>query len=177
MPSPFLLFFTRSACSVNRDQQLRPMMEGAAGNSPLSPPPASVIQVALGSPIKKEDQSPAPSEHQEANKAGSPNITPKEPSAAGHEGNVQEKEPAKAKEKTSVTYDSDEGTQSSAQKRKASVSRKSAPAKKARHTASGARKTSAQDRKWEAPFVFTDPRSPLAYADLRVSVLSLVLML
>ncbi|AEO56402.1 hypothetical protein MYCTH_2301285 [Thermothelomyces thermophilus ATCC 42464] len=149
-------------------------MEGAAGSSPLSSPPASVVQVALGSPIGKEDQSPVPSDHQEAT-AGSLDVSPKESSATGHKEKAQGKASAKAKEKKRATQDSDEGTQSSTQKRKASVSRKTAPVKKARHTASEARKTSAQDKKWEAPFVFTDPRSPLAYADLRVRAPSLSL--
>ncbi|KAL2167173.1 hypothetical protein VTG60DRAFT_1628 [Thermothelomyces hinnuleus] len=145
-------------------------MESVAGSSPLSSPPASVVQVALGSPIGKEDQSSAPSDHQEAT-AGSLDVSPKESSATGHKEKAQGKASAKAKEKKPATQDSDEGAQSSTQKRKASVSRKTAPVKKARHTASETRKTSAQDKKWEAPFVFTDPRSPLAYADLRAILL------
>ncbi|KAL2163160.1 hypothetical protein VTH06DRAFT_6996 [Thermothelomyces fergusii] len=146
-------------------------MEGAARGSPPSSPAASVIQVALGDPIGEEDQSPGPSEHQETT-AGSPGASPEESSATGQKDKAQRKTSAKSREKNPATQGSDDGTQSSAQKRKAgSVSRKSAPVKKARHVASGARKTSAQDRKWAAPFVFTDPRSPLACADLRAILL------
>jgi hypothetical protein len=70
-----------------------------------------------------------------------------------------------------IAHDSDEGGQSSTQKRKASISRKPAPAKKVRRVLSAPRK-SAQDKKWEAPFVYTDSKSPLANADLRVSISS-----
>lgn len=65
---------------------------------------------------------------------------------------------------------SDDENRPTAQKRKAHSSRKSAEAKKPRRTLPAARK-SAQDRKWEAPFVYTDSKSPLARADLRVRIL------
>lgn len=57
-------------------------------------------------------------------------------------------------------HHSDEGGQTSPQKRKATAKSKSAPPKKLRLTA--------QDKKWIPPAVFTDPKSPLTGVDLRV---------
>lgn len=54
-------------------------------------------------------------------------------------------------------------------KRKASEQDKSSTAKKPRHAAA-AKKTNL-DRKWEAPFVYTDENSPLTNADLRAILL------
>ena len=57
-------------------------------------------------------------------------------------------------------------------KRKASDQAKPASTKKPRQVGAMPRKTSI-DKKWEAPFVYTDENSPLTNADLRVRTSSL----
>ena len=52
-------------------------------------------------------------------------------------------------------------------KRKASDQDKPSTAKKPRHAGAASRKSNL-DRKWEAPIVYTDEKSPLTNADLRV---------
>ncbi|KAK4042885.1 Asx homology domain-containing protein [Parachaetomium inaequale] len=132
-------------------------------SSPLSSPPESVVNVVLGSPAKSESKLPAASsDRQEPTVEAAVEVTAKQPSPSP-DGKVE------AQEKP-IAHDSDEGGQSSTQKRKASISRKSAPAKKVRRVLSAPRK-SAQDKKWEAPFVYTDSKSPLANADLRAILL------
>lgn len=57
-------------------------------------------------------------------------------------------------------------------KRKASDQDKSSTAKRPQHAGAAPKKTNL-DRKWEAPFVYTDENSPLTNADLRVRTSSL----
>ncbi|KAL2021211.1 hypothetical protein VTK56DRAFT_7398 [Thermocarpiscus australiensis] len=69
-----------------------------------------------------------------------------------------------------ITHGSGSSTRPTSQKRKAVKIRKPAPTKKPRG-APAVPKKSAQDKKWEAPFVLADPKSPLAHADLRAILL------
>ena len=55
------------------------------------------------------------------------------------------------------------------QKRKATTQGRKAPSSKHPRRSTSGPKKSAKDKKWEAPFVLTDPKSPLTSADLRVS--------
>ena len=125
-------------------------------SSPLSSPPESVINVAINSPVKAVTKMPPSSPHQDA---------------ANETVEVATAQPATTKTedeaKPPTPHDSDDGAQSSTQKRKASISRKAVPSKKPRRVVATPKKT-AQDKKWEAPFVYTDSRSRLADADLRV---------
>lgn len=70
----------------------------------------------------------------------------------------------------SVSSDGQLDTES--RKRKASEPAKPTSAKKPRQAGATPRKTNI-DRKWEAPFVYTDEKSPLTNADLRVRTSSL----
>ncbi|KAH6850789.1 Asx homology domain-containing protein [Chaetomium sp. MPI-CAGE-AT-0009] len=129
-------------------------------SSPLSSPPESVVNVRLGSPVEDEKVSPISSGPQEPTTKAA--VITKQPTASP-ERKVEE-------EKKSIAHDSDEGGQSSAPKRKASISNNPVSTKKPRQVAPTPRK-SAQDKKWEAPFVYTDSKSPLANADLRAILL------
>ncbi|AEO62838.1 uncharacterized protein THITE_2107538 [Thermothielavioides terrestris NRRL 8126] len=111
-------------------------------SSPLSSPPESVIEVATGSPA--------------ADTQGAPDL-----------GGLQE---ANAEATASdIGRDRDGSRQSSAEKRKRTISL-SGPAKKLRRPLAAIRK-SAKEKKWEAPFVYTNEKSPLARADLRAILL------
>ncbi|KAK4250379.1 hypothetical protein C7999DRAFT_11854 [Corynascus novoguineensis] len=132
-------------------------------SSPLSSPPTSVVHVALSSPVRKEDEIPILNDHQKAT-AETIEVNAKE-SAIDPDGKTE-------REEKLATQGSGEASQSSTQKRKASIARKPASAKKARSITSGDRKSAAQDKKWEAPFVFTNSKSPLANASLRASTRS-----
>ncbi|KAK4105061.1 hypothetical protein N658DRAFT_395837, partial [Parathielavia hyrcaniae] len=132
-------------------------------SSPLSSPPESVIDVAIHSPAESVHRIPSSADHQElrAETIQVNTTTATQP-------------PANAKAiiaaDDSPSHNSDEGGQSNTQKRKASISRTPAPTKKPRRVVPAQRK-SAQERKWEAPFVYTDPKAPLANADLRAILL------
>lgn len=145
------------------------MSEGLP-SSPLSSPPESVVNVRLGSPVKDDKASPVSSNHVESKvETVAENVViAKQPTASPERKVEGEKKP--------LSHDSDESGQSSVQKRKASISKNPASTKKPRHAAPAARK-SAQDKKWEAPFVFTDSKSPLVNADLRVSIILTLLRL
>lgn len=132
-------------------------------SSPLSSPPESVINVAINSPVKKQTKMPSQS-------------PPREPVAetAAETVEVNANQPTdspegKVEAENTITQPSDDSAQLSVQKRKASMSRKPVSSKKPRRVLSAGKK-SAQDIKWEAPFVYTDAKSPLANADLRVSI-------
>lgn len=140
-------------------------------SSPLSSPPESVINVALTSPVKKQDRIPSSSPHPEpaaepvAEPAAEPVEVPADQPTASPKGNAE----AQVEAQTSITQSPDDSAHLSAQKRKASMSRKPVSSKKPRRVLSAGKK-SAQDKKWEAPFVYTDAKSPLANADLRVRI-------
>ncbi len=131
-------------------------MADELASSPLSSPPESVINVVINSPVKPVTKMPPSGPHQEA---------------ANESVEVATAQPVTTKTedeaKPPIPHDSDDGAQSSTQKRKASISRKPVPSKKPRRVVAAPKKT-AQDKKWEAPFVYTDSRSRLADADLRV---------
>ena len=142
---------------------------GDLPSSPLSSPPpspsGSIINVAINSPVKPKAEAKAPS-------ASPPQNSPadtievaarRSPSSQNGDGEIT----------VSIPHESDDGVQSSGQKRKASVSRKQAPAKKPRRIVVATKRS---DRKWEAPFVYTDTKSPLAHANLRVCSLSTVMV-
>jgi hypothetical protein len=132
-------------------------------SSPLSSPPESVINVAINSPVKTKTRMPPSSPREEpAVEAAAETIevTADQPTASP-------KETVEAE--NSITQNPDDSAQISAQKRKANMSTKPVSSKKPRHVVSAAKK-SAQDKKWEAPFVYTDAKSPLANADLRVRI-------
>jgi hypothetical protein len=133
-------------------------------SSPLSSPPESVINVAINSPVKTKTRMPPSSPREEpAVEAAAETIEviADQPPAASPKGNVEAD--------NSATQNLDDSAQLSAQKRKASMSSKPVSSKKPRRVTSAGKK-SAQDKKWEAPFVYTDAKSPLANADLRVRV-------
>jgi hypothetical protein len=140
-------------------------------SSPLSSPPESVVNVRLGSPVEDDKISPISTSPVESK---AETVAEPVPEAVA-ESIVITKQPTASperkmdEERKSLAHDSDESAQSSLQKRKASVSNNPVSIKKPRHVAPAARK-SAQDKKWEAPFVYTDSKSPLANADLRVSI-------
>ncbi|KAK4127674.1 hypothetical protein N657DRAFT_536414, partial [Parathielavia appendiculata] len=129
-------------------------------SSPLSSPPESVIDVAIHSPAESGDRVPYSADHQEL-RAETREVIANQPTASP-KGNITADD--------LPCHNSDDGGQSSTQKRKASISRTSAPAKKARRIVP-AQKKSAHEKKWEAPFVYTDPKAPLANADLRAILL------
>ncbi|KAK3297524.1 ASXH domain-containing protein [Chaetomium fimeti] len=137
-------------------------MSAGVPSSPLSSPPASVVNIRLGSPVEDEKMSPIPSGPQEPT---AETVIIEKPPTASPERKVEGE-----KEKKSTAHDSDESGQSSAPKRKASISHNPGSTKKPRQVAPTPRK-SAQDKKWEAPFVYTDSKSPLANADLRAILL------
>jgi hypothetical protein len=124
-------------------------------SSPLSSPPESVVNVAINSPAERESEICSSAPHQEA-AIEAVDVATVQPTT------VEPRDEAKPP----IAHDSDEDAQSSTQKRKASISRKPVPSKKPRRVS--APKKTAQDKKWEAPFVYTDSRSSLADADLRV---------
>ncbi|KAH6640913.1 Asx homology domain-containing protein [Chaetomium tenue] len=138
------------------------MSEGLS-SSPLSSPPESVVNVRLGSPVKDDKVSPVSSNQVESKveTVAESVVIAKQPTASPER---------KVEGEKSFAHDSDGSGQSSVQKRKASISKNPASTKKPRHAAPATRK-SAQDKKWEAPFVFTDSKSPLAVADLRAILL------
>ncbi len=125
-------------------------------SSPLSSAPGSVINVVVNSPVKTVTKTP-PSGPQSAIANETVEVATTRPTTAKTEDEVKPPTP----------QDSDDGAQSSTQKRKASISCKPVPSKKPRRVVAAPKKT-AQDKKWEAPFVYTDSRSRLADADLRV---------
>ncbi|KAK4156479.1 Asx homology domain-containing protein [Chaetomidium leptoderma] len=135
-------------------------------SSPLSSPPESVVNVAIDSPVKNGDKMTSSSDHQEVT-AETVEVAAERPTAGPTAGATGDDE---VEDLSITTVGSDDGGQSSAQKRKASISRKPLPVKKPRRVASATKK-SAQDKKWEAPFVYTDSKSPLANADLRALLL------
>jgi hypothetical protein len=141
-------------------------------SSPLSSPPESVINVAINSPVKtKTKMSPSSPREEPAVEAAAETIeVTADQSTASPKGNVEAENPkGNGDAENSITQNPDDSAQISAQKRKASMSSKPATSKKPRRVASAAKK-SAQDKKWEAPFVYTDAKSPLANADLRVRI-------
>lgn len=145
----------------------------AEASSPLSSPPSSIIDVALGSPAASPSkQQPftgsyleMASDITEIIKSDIAEVPKPGPTTAtnGHG------------EESPTTPGSDGDGQSSAQKRKASVPKKSTPTKKPRR-ALPVIKRSAKDKKWDAPQVYTDSRSPLAHADLRVRISHLLVL-
>lgn len=131
-------------------------------SSPLSSPPESVVNVMIHSPVKARTSIPSSSPPQKSTAEIAEEVTglPISTSHTEHEEGKEGKRPPSP-------HESDDGVQSSTQKRKASISGKSVSSKKPRRVSSAPKK-SAKDKKWEAPFVYTDARSPLAQADLRV---------
>ena len=145
--------------------------------SPLSSPPGSVIKVRGNSPPIHDDDVDNSGDRRESITGSS--ITDMlakvaarrettNPNGANKPGKEEEQEEATA-------HGSDDEDQSTAPKRKGRSVGTSAPAKKPRHALAAPRiatkaapRKSAQDKKWEAPFVLTDSKSPLATADLRV---------
>jgi hypothetical protein len=132
-------------------------------SSPLSSPPESVINVAINSPVKTKTIMPPSSPREEpAVEAAAETIEVNaDQPTASPKGTIEAE--------NSITQNPDDSAQISAQKRKANMSSKPVPSKKPRHVVSAGKK-SAQDKKWEAPFVYTDAKSPLANADLRVRI-------
>ncbi|KAK3308632.1 ASXH domain-containing protein [Chaetomium strumarium] len=130
-------------------------------SSPLSsPPPESVINVATGSPARSTKDI-----LDSAGRAESPAVPVPSPAVIANI-NADASEPVR---KRSAGSD-----RSTVQKRKAKPARLPAPAKRARAPPAAKRsrppppaRTSARNRKWEAPFVYTDSKSPLTKADLR----------
>ncbi len=130
-------------------------------SSPLSSPPASSRGEI--SPVKKaidtlqlaEPDSPMPSQ-------------PEKKAKLTHGDDAAEDASQEAIQ-DSITIQLD-GRQSNvpAKRRSPPKERKSSGSKPKRRVVSGPKK-SLKERKWETPFVFTDPKSPLANADLRVS--------
>ncbi|KXX78433.1 hypothetical protein MMYC01_201438 [Madurella mycetomatis] len=131
-------------------------------SSPLSPPPEDVIRVepwTSHSPTRE----PSPSNgHSDQTLGG----------AASRQQGTKHADDNRTGEYggDGENDSSEDGYQPTAQKRKALKNRKSSPVKRLRRLPTAVRK-SAKDRKWEAPFVYTDPKSPLAYADLRAILL------
>ncbi len=132
-------------------------MADEIASSPLSSPPESVVNVAIDSPVKKETEILSSESHAESSN-GVVEVATTLPTAIVDAPGEEVKPPA--------PDDSDEGAQPSSQKRKAGAPRISTAAKKPRRVA--VPKQTAQDKKWEAPFVYTNPQSGLAKADLRV---------
>ncbi|KAK3905424.1 hypothetical protein C8A05DRAFT_41642 [Staphylotrichum tortipilum] len=137
-------------------------LAGGFPSSPLSSPPPSpsesVINVVIESPAKPKaepEASTAASPTQKATVEAVEVAARPSPSSQSGDGEIT----------VSVPHESDDGVQSSGQKRKASVSRKPPQPKKARRIVLATKRS---DRKWEAPFVYTDTKSPLAHANLRV---------
>lgn len=93
----------------------------------------------------------------------------------GHETKEGSDDDAQSSRGTHRSESGDAQLDTESRKRKASDQDKSSTAKKPRHAA--APKKTNLDRKWEAPFVYTDEKSPLTNADLRVRISSLFRML
>jgi hypothetical protein len=138
------------------------MADEPPSSSPLSSPPESVIDVAvntLDAIVGSDNRIPSSTDHQDS-------------TIVAAEGAAEQSISSPKKTITpdeAPSHNSDDGGQSSAQKRKGSIFRTPAPVKKARRVVLTTKK-SAQDKKWEAPFVYTDPKAPLAKADLRVRI-------
>ncbi|KAK4241260.1 Asx homology domain-containing protein [Achaetomium macrosporum] len=121
-------------------------------SSPLSsPPPERVINVAIGSPARSTGDI--------LDSGGRPEPTTEIifPPALTVDRDAEAQEPMR---KSSAGSD-----RSTAQKRKAKPAVKLSPAKRSR--APRPARKSAEDRKWEAPLVYTDSKSPLTKTDLR----------
>jgi hypothetical protein len=131
------------------------MADEPSSSSPLSSPPESVIDVAVNAP----NDLPSSTDQQDST------IVAAEGAADQSVASPKTTIPADK----SPSHNSDDGGQPSTQKRKASMFRTPAAVMKARRIILATKK-SAQDKKWEAPFVYTDPKAPLAKADLRVRI-------
>jgi hypothetical protein len=146
------------------------MADEPPSSSPLSSPPESVIDVAvntLDTIVESDNRIPSSTDHQDSTIVAA--------EGAAEQPISSPRKTITVSTKTTITPDeapshnSDDGGQSSAQKRKGSIFRTPAPVKKARRVVL-TNKKSVQDKKWEAPFVYTDPKAPLAKADLRVRI-------
>ncbi|KAL2135571.1 hypothetical protein VTI74DRAFT_8050 [Chaetomium olivicolor] len=135
----------------------------AEASSPISSPPRSIINVQLGSPAASPDSKSIAVGRQElvseTVEASTPRVTQPATNPNGYN-----------QEDSSTTPGSEGNGQSGVQKRKANIASKPARAKKPRR-ALPVTKKSAKDKKWEAPLVYTDSKSPLAKADLRAILL------
>jgi hypothetical protein len=146
--------------------------------SPLSSPPGSVIKVRGNIPPIHDDDMDNPSDRRESITGSS--ITDMLAKVATRRETTNPDgadKPGKEEKPEEVTaHGSDDEDQSTAPKRKGRPVGTPAPAKKPRHAPAAPRiapkkavpRKSAQDKKWEAPFVLTDSKSPLTKADLRV---------
>lgn len=128
-------------------------------SSPLSPPPEDVIRVKpwdSPSPVRE----PSPSNGHPDQTLGRAASRQRDTEHADDDGTGEYCSDGE-------NDNSEDRYQPTAQKRKALKNSKSSPVKRLRRLPTAVRK-SAKDRKWETPFVYTDPKSPLAHADLRV---------
>ncbi|KAL2260891.1 hypothetical protein VTK26DRAFT_4999 [Humicola hyalothermophila] len=106
---------------------------------------------------------------QDASSTTYPDVGPKSPKkkrAKAPQGQRSTSGHGKEEGGGAAAHGSDDGSQTTSSKCKSRPASKPAPAKKPRPTLAALRK-SAKDRKWQAPFVYTDEKSPLALADLR----------
>jgi hypothetical protein len=134
------------------------MADGSS--SPLSSPPASSQPlIELGSPARSTEGAYDLAGRQEGTPEAVEESRGRPARRATKDDEAEGPEP--------IVHGSDEGGNSGSQKRRASTAIKLVPSKKPRRALPGNKK-SAQDKKWETPFVYTDSRSPLAQADLRV---------
>ncbi|GAB1314351.1 hypothetical protein MFIFM68171_04561 [Madurella fahalii] len=131
-------------------------------SSPLSPPPEDVIRVGLWDPSSPVGEASSSNSHpdQTLGKAAAP---PRGDKHAGDDGTGEYGGDG-------ADDSAEDGYQPTTQKRKALKNRNSSPVKRLRRLPTAVRKP-AKERKWEAPFVYTDPKSPLALADLRAILL------
>ena len=132
-------------------------------DSPLSSPPESEIKVREAGPPDNGDNTAQPSSSSKSPLRKKVKLSRSRRSSSGH---GEEERPERDE---IVVHASDEGGQRASSKRKIIPASKSAPAKKPRR-APILLKKSAKDKKWEGPSAYTDEKSPLASADLRVSV-------
>lgn len=129
-------------------------------SSSLSPPPDCILELTENSGAKDSG----------ANTSSIHN-SPSSTTAQSEDMAKRGKGKATKSDDSIITHGSDDEKKPNSNKRKAtSQGRKSSSTKNPRRSTSGPKKT-AKDRKWEAPFVFTDPKSPLASADLRAILL------
>ncbi|KAK0720660.1 Asx homology domain-containing protein [Lasiosphaeris hirsuta] len=126
-------------------------------SSSLSPPPDSILESTENSGAK--DFGAITSDIHNS------------PSSTAAQSEDMGKGKATKSDDSIATHGSDDEKKTTSNKRKAtSQGRKSSSTKNPRRLTSGSKKA-AKDRKWEAPFVFSDPKSPLASADLRAILL------
>ncbi|KAK4137625.1 hypothetical protein BT67DRAFT_438878 [Trichocladium antarcticum] len=147
--------------------------------SPPSSPPGSTIKVRTNTPPDHADHA---RDHRESATESITDAMAK--TATGRQTASPGRADTSEKNEIAATIADDDApdkeNQSTAPKRKGRPGASSAPAKKPRRVPvvpkkalrkKAAPRKSARDKRWDAPFVLTDSRSPLAMADLRAILL------